>query len=224
MARLAAIAGLVVVLIGALHWWEPFVTAQRAVITSTPSPGPRSAAVGISVKSRSEVCVAPVALDRATARAQVTLSASRPGPSPLEVDATAPGYRSAQAVRPMLQRMPSALAVPIARPSRNVTGKLCVRNESRSRLSFIGTNDPLAIGLARTTIDGKEPAGEAIELELLEERTQSVLGRLGAIVHHAADFTGNLMPFWLAWLLVVALVVGTPFAIFAAYWATLRPE
>jgi hypothetical protein len=30
------------------------------------------------------------------------------------------------------------------------------------------------------------------------------------------------MPFWLAWLLVVALVLGTPFALFGAFWATLR--
>jgi hypothetical protein len=101
---------------------------------------------------------------------------------------------------------------------------MCVRNASRSRLAFVGTNDPFAIGPARTSIDGKQLAGQAVELDLFEARSQSVVGRLGAIVHHAADFTGNLMPFWLAWLLVVALVLGAPFAIFAAFWATLRVE
>jgi hypothetical protein len=225
MGRLAAVvAGLVVVLAGALHWWEPFLTEQRAVITSSPSPGPRSASVGIAVKPRSEICVAPVALDRATARGLVALSSSHAGPSLLEFDASAPGYRSNGRLRPTLQRTPIGLAVPLGRPTHDVIGKVCIRNASRSRLSFVGTNDPIAIGLARTTIDGKEPAGQAIELELLEARNQSVLGRLGAIVHHAADFTGNLMPFWFAWLLLVALVVGTPFAIFGAYWTTLRSE
>jgi hypothetical protein len=117
-----------------------------------------------------------------------------------------------------------AVEIPVATPPRDEIGKLCVRNASRSRLSFVATNEPIAIGLARTTIDGKEVPGQAIELELLEGRTESVLGRLGAIIHHAADFTGNLMPFWMAWLLAVAVVVGTPLAIFAAYWAVLRPE
>jgi hypothetical protein len=99
-----------------------------------------------------------------------------------------------------------------------------VRNASASRIRFTGTNDPIAIGLARTTVDGKALDGQAIALELLEARRQSILGRLGTIVHHAADFTGDLMPFWLAWPLVVALMIGTPLAILFGFWTTLRAD
>jgi hypothetical protein len=214
MARLAALLGLVVALAGALHWWEPFVTQQRAVITSTPSPGPRNVGIGVPLRPGSQLCVAPVAIDSATAKAQFTLSAARPGPTSLTVEPD-----GAQ-VRPTLQRTPLPVALPFAQD--DTRGEVCLRNASRSRLSFVGTNDPISIGLARTTIDGRELSGQAVQLELLEARTESVLGHLGTIVHHAVDFTGNLMPFWLAWLLVVALVVGTPFAIFAAFWASLR--
>jgi hypothetical protein len=214
MARLVAILGLVVALAAALKWWEPFLTEQRAVITATPSPGPRSAGIAVPLKTGSQLCVAPVSIDTATAKAQFTLSAARPGPTALTVE---PG---GVVVRPTLQRYPLPVQVPVAQ--RGEQARACLRNASGSRISLVATNDPISIGLARTTIDGKELTGQAVELELLEARTQSVLGRLGAIVHHAADFTGNLMPFWLAWLLVVALVIGTPFAIFAAFWATLR--
>jgi hypothetical protein len=222
MARLAPILGLVVALAGALHWWEPFLTEQRAVITSTPSPGPRSVGIGVPLKRGARLCVAHVAIDRSTAKAQLTLSASRPGPTPVVFEANGDSYNADAEVQPNLLRSPAPVAFAVGRPPRDLTGEVCVRNASRSRLSFVGTDDPLAIGLARTRIDGKELSGRAVELELLEARTQSVLGRLGAIVHHAADFTGNLMPFWLAWLLVVALVIGAPFAMFAAFWATLR--
>jgi hypothetical protein len=224
MARFAAILGLVVVVAGALHWWRPFLTEQRAVIASAPSPGPRNVGIAVPLKPGSRLCVAPVAIDRASAKAQFRLSAARRGPAFLAFEASAGAYRSSAELRPILRRAPTSVVFPMGRPPGNVTGEVCVRNTGRSPVSFVGTNDPLAIGLARTRVDGKELPVQAVELELLEARTQSVLGRLGTIVHRAADFTGNLMPFWLAWLLVVALVIGTPFAIFAAFWVTLRAD
>jgi hypothetical protein len=224
MARFAAVLGLIVVLVGALHWWRPFLTEQRAIIASTPSPGPRSVGVNVALKPRSRLCVGPVRIDHTTARAQFTLAASRPGLARLAVQARAPSYSFGTALDPTLQRTATALAIPITRPPHDVTGELCLRNAGRSRLLFVGTNDPLSIGLARTRVDDKELADQAVELELLQARQQSVLARFGTIVHRAADLTGNLMPFWLAWLLVVTLVIGTPLAIVAGFWATLRHD
>jgi hypothetical protein len=219
MARLAALLGLAAALVAALHWWEPFLTEQRAVITSTPSPGPRSASIDIPLRAGSQLCVAPVDIDTQTAQAQVKVAAAKPGPTPLEVD---PG---AAMTRPALQRAPTAIRLPVPTPRHDIaSGRICVRNASDSRLTFIGTNDPIAIGLARTTIDGKQLDGQAVELALFAAGSESILGRLGEIVHHAADFTGELMPFWLAWPLVVALVIGTPLAIFGAFWWVLRAD
>jgi hypothetical protein len=186
------------------------------VITATPSPGPRNAGIQVPLKAVSQLCVAPVDIDAATEKAQFTLSASRTGPVPLTVE---PG---GAAVRPTLRRSPLAVQVPVT--ANGGQGQVCLRNAGRSRVLLLATNDPISIGLARTSIDGRELPGQAVELELLEARTQSVLGRLGTIVRHASEFTGSLMPFWLAWLLVVALVVATPFAIFAGFWATLRDD
>jgi hypothetical protein len=224
MARFAAVLGLVVALAGALHWWRPFLTDQRAVVASTPSPGPRGAGIGIPLEPGGRLCVAPVTIDRASAKAQFTLSAAKPGPTRLVFETNGASYHSGAEVKTRLQRTPLPVEFAVGRPLRDVIGEMCVRNASRSRLSFVGASDPISIALTQTRIDGKPLTGQAAELELLEAHTHSVLGRLGTIVRHAADFTGNLMPFWLAWLLVVALVIGAPFAIFAGFWAALRSE
>jgi hypothetical protein len=163
--------------------------------------------------------VAPVELDTRTAKAQFGVWAAQPGPIALQVT---PGDAG---VRPTLTGAPASVQLPVATPARDTpNAQVCVRNASSSRLRFVGTNDPIAIGVARTTIDGNALDGQAVELELLEARKQSVLGRLGTVVHHGADFTGRLMPFWLAWPLVVAFVIGTPLLIFFGFWTTLRAD
>lgn len=222
MARPAAIAGLVIVLIGALVWWRPFVTEQRVVVTSTPSPGPVFSPVPIELKPGSRACVEPLAIDPATARAQVALSGK--GTATVTVVAEAPGYRHEQAVPVQLAPKPAAVELPITPPSRTLEGKLCVVNTGRTRVNVLATNELPAIGLARTSVDGQRRDNRGMALNLFEAQRHSLVGRLGTILHRASDLTGGLMPFWLTWLLVVVLVVGTPFAIFAAYATTLRDD
>jgi hypothetical protein len=212
MARLAPLLGLLVVAVAALHWWEPFLTEDRAVIAASPSPGARGVPIGIPLRAGSELCVAPVELDGHTQRAQFGIWAAQPGTIPLSTAGTT--------VRVPLTQEPAAVQLPVRAPG----SKVCVRNASETQLRFTGTNDPISIGLARTTVDGQPLNGQAVQLDLLEARKQSILGRLGAIVHHAADLTGDLMPFWLAWPLVVALVIGTPLAVFFGFWVTLRSD
>jgi hypothetical protein len=221
MARLAALLGLVVALAGALHWWKPFLTQERVVVTSTPSPGPTGPPVYIPLGPRSRLCVAPAAIDRSTGQAQFTLGpATRP--ASLALEATGRGYRSRRELQIAPNAKAQSVSARLASPGHDVTGSICVRNAGRSPVAFAGTNNLLWIGLATTSMDGRKLEGQGVALNLLEADRQSLLDRLGTIVHRASDFTGNLMPFWLAWLVAVALVVGTPFAVFAGFWVTLR--
>jgi hypothetical protein len=222
MPRLAALLGVAVVLLGALHWWKPFVTQQRLIVTSTPSPGAISAAADVPLDAGSRVCVSPAPIDRATARAEFTLSAPRAGRARLAVEAKAPGYGARQSLDVDLGPQPKTILAPIVSPPRDVVGSICLHNSGRSRIAVTGTDNPVWIGLARTTVDGRELTGRAVAVNLVEARPRSILDRLGTIMRRAADFTGGAMPFWLAWLLTVMLVIGTPLAIFATYWAALR--
>jgi hypothetical protein len=222
MARLSAIGGLVIVLIGALVWWQPFVTEQRVAVTSTPSPGPAFSPIPIRLKPGSRACVEPVAIDPTTARAQVALSGA--GSATVALLAEAPGYRHQSAARVLLAKRPAAVELPIAPPARTLEGKVCVVNTGRARVNVLGTNELPAIGLARTSVDGQLSQDRGIALNLFEAHRHSLVGRLGTSLHRASDLTGGLMPFWLAWLLVVVLVIGTPFAVFAGYAASLRDD
>ncbi|HEX7297884.1 MAG TPA: hypothetical protein VF257_02685 [Solirubrobacteraceae bacterium] len=223
MARRAALLGLAVALAGALYWWQPFLSRERLVVTSTPSPGPIGPSVGIPLGPGSRACVAPAAIDRSTGQAQFTL-APRTQPASVVLEAEAPGYRSRREVTIAPNAKAQSVRAPLASPPHDVTGSICVRNAGRSPIGLAGTNNPVWIGLATTSVDGRKLDGQAVALTLLEPERQSLLDRLGTIVHRASDFTGHLMPFWLAWVLVVALVIGTPFAVFAAFWATLRTD
>jgi hypothetical protein len=222
MPRLAALLGVAVAVLGALHWWKPFVTQQRLVVTSTPSPGAIAAAADIPLDPGSRICVGPAPIDRAMARAQVTLSAPRAQRARLAVEANAPGYGTRRSLEVDLGPQPKTILTPIASPAHDAVGSICLYNSGRSRIAVTGTDNPVWIGLARTTVDGRELTGRAVALSLLEARPRSILDRLGTIVRRAAHFTGGAMPFWLAWLLTVMLVIGTPLVIFATYWATLR--
>jgi hypothetical protein len=223
--KASALAGLIATLVGAAVLWAPFLLRAHPVVTSTPSPGPRASRLDVLLKPGSRACVNPVAIDAATARLQVLVSSRRPDTARLAFDTSAPGYRArGTATVPMSSKVSSARAA-IAPPPRDVTGSVCVRNVGSATVSLFGTNEAPSIGLAQTSLDGRSlGATQGAKLTLLEARDRSILGRLGTIVHRASDFTGGLMPFWLAWPLVVVLVLVTPFAIFAAFWLAFREE
>jgi hypothetical protein len=219
--RAIPLVGLAIVLIGALVWWRPFLTEERAVVTSTPAPVGVFVTSTIDLKRGSQACVGPVALDRATGKAQMGF-ASATGTAQLVLEASAPGYRYRREVRLDVSPRGTPVALDIASPPRDLIGTLCVTNAARAPLSVIGTTEALSFGPAKTSVDGVAIGDRSMALNLLEARPRSILSRLGTIVHRASDFTGGLVPFWLSWLLVVGLVVGTPVAIFVGFAATLR--
>jgi hypothetical protein len=216
---------LAIVLVGAAIWWGPFLARSRVVITSTPSPGPSYSRLDVPLKPGSQACVDNVALDPRSAQVQFIVSSRQPASTPLEFGARAPGYDQSRTLAAVTAGKPVPVRAALAPPARTVNGVVCVRNRSDQEIALYGTNEATAIGLSRTSVDGKSLGGEhAISLTLLEARDRSILARLGTIVHRASDFAGTLMPPWILWPLVVLLVVGAPLAIFWAFWLALREE
>jgi hypothetical protein len=224
-ASLSALAGLLVVLVGAAVMWLPPLLESRPVVTSTPSPGPWISRLDVPLRPGSQACVGNVALDTATGRVQFIVSSRQAGTARLDMEARAPGYLARGAAT-----VPTSSAITPARariqpPARNSVGTVCVRNAGDSTVSLLGTNEATAIGLSQTSVDGRSLGqSHGPKLMLLEARDRSIVARLGTIMHRASDFTGGLMPFWLAWPLVVGFVLATPFAIFAAFRLAFRDE
>jgi hypothetical protein len=224
-ARLSALAGLVVVLIGVAAWVVPWLVRSRPVTTASPSPGPRPPHAGVDVVLRpgGQACVGQVRLDPQTAQLQFTVQG---GPtSRLVIAASAPGYHQRATVTVPGSRRPRRASGRIRPPARDVVGSVCASNHGIAPIALLGTNEAPAIGISQTSVDG-HPLGQTlgVKLVLIGARDQSVVARLGTIVRHASDFTGGAMPFWLAWPLVVVFVIGMPFAIFVAFWLALRDE
>jgi hypothetical protein len=179
----------------------------------------------IVLRPADQVCVAPVRIDATTAQVQVLAASRRPGTASLEVEASAPGYRGRGTVTVPTTPLPQAANARIQPPAHDSDGKVCVTNRGDSPVSLFGTNEAPAIGVSQTSVDGRDLGlTKGVRLALLEAEDRSVIARLGTIMHRAADFTGGLMPVWLAWPLLVLLVLGTPFAIFGAFWLALREE
>jgi hypothetical protein len=222
-ARAAIALAVLLVLAGAVASLWPFITRDRAAITASPSPGPRSADhVDIPLRPRSELCVAPVTIDTASAVAAFTVNSPTVGTTRVDVLTSAPGYRRRAALDVDLRASGTPVNAPVGPPPRRVTGRVCVRNATRHRIALAGTNNPQWIGVARTSIDGRELQNQAIALTLLEPRSQSILDRLGTIVRHATDLTGGAVPFAVGWLIIVGFVVATPVAILLLFWLALR--
>jgi hypothetical protein len=222
-ARLAVALAALLVIAFAIKSPLSFLTIERTVIASSPSPGARAAdTLEIPLRPRSRLCVGPLTLDPATGAANFFLPAAQPGTATLEVVARAPGYRDGTTVRVDIAPPGTPVSAPLRPPPRVVSGNLCVRNRGGRTVRLIGTNNPNWIGIPKTSIDGQELMNQAMALTFIERKRQSILDRLGTIVRHATDLTGGAVPFAVGWLIIVGFVVATPVAILLLFWLALR--
>lgn len=225
MASRVALGGLALALIGVAAWCLPFLLRSADVITATPSPGPSYSRADLALRPGSQACVGKVPIDPATGQVQFRVSSRPPADARLLIEVSGPGYRQSALVTQHAGATPAPATARIARPEHTVVGDVCVRNQGRAPVALYATNQAPAIGVSQTSLDGRSLGqSQGVSLTLLETRKRAPVARLGTIVQRAADFTGGLFPSWLAWPLVVLFVLGTPFAVFAAFWLALRDD
>jgi hypothetical protein len=206
MAR-AAFA--VVLVVGAVLLWRPFLTREHETISATPTPIALYEPVPIVLRPESIACLTGVRFERDS---EVVGFAAR-GVGPLVITATAPGYAALAVARPPLVR---ARLTP---PSEPVTGRLCIRNAGRHAVALPGTTDPGSTAPPVTTIDGRPITPDAA-VTLYRRAPSSYLARAGDIVRHAAAFAWSPA---LLWLFAVLVVLGVPAAIAYGLALSLRP-
>jgi len=197
--------------------WRPFVSAERLVVTATPSLGGLFDSRPLTLRRGDQSCTEPVPIARDTTEARVYLTSTRGGMSPPAVSLTGPGGY-APTVRTEL--IAGGDNVPViarfASPARTTESRLCIRNAGRITINLIGTTEPRSLTLAQTTVNGKS-TGVGIALSLNRGQEQSLVEFAPTIVRRASALTGGMCPTWLIWLMIVMLIMSPLGVALAAY-------
>lgn len=220
---LGCAAFVVVLVLGGLVGWRPWLTAERPQITATPGLAGLFSRVTVPVRAGATACVAPVAFDPASRRAQLlVLARRRSGPAPdLLVVATAAGYRAAARVAGYARGADASVSAPITPPARALEGRLCV-TPAGGRIELVGTNEPRSLTDAQVTVDGRPVGGIGVAVTLTTGARSTFAGHLGTVADRASALTGGLVASWLAWLLLVVGTLALPLGTLAALALALR--
>ena len=199
----------------------PYLTQQREVIASTPTPHALNAVSPVPVKPGSTACMTQVTFSPQAQAVQFDAAgAAQQKTPPLVVTAKGPGYRASARVnggRPGN----GSIDVAIRPASHSLIGELCIRNAGRSQVALAGTTEGRTVGRSLTTVDGVLQVPQ-VSLTLHERAAASLGSRIGALFRHATAL--NPMTPLLAWILAIVVLLLVPLAAFWALAASFRAE
>jgi hypothetical protein len=213
----ASAIGLLLVL-----WWIPWLTQQRDVIVSSPSPPGLFGATTVAVKSPQELCWSNVPLDH---RAQVlgVFPVTGGGAAPaLHFRLAAPGYATTADVPASGYADRQLLRVPLRASPPDAVGTLCVRPD-HGALEFVGTNEPRTRSRPDISVGGK-PVDADVVLYFYRRAPASIGNRLGEIASHAQVVAAPFFGRWLLISLLVLVAAGVPIAVGFAIVHALRED
>src|SRR4051812_30917743 len=205
-----------VVVFGALVWFVPYVEQSRQPVSSTGASPPFYSVRPVPLAPGSLACMTDVTIDTNAGLAQfVAIPGSQAAP-PLRVSARGPdGYQSPAVQLSGGYRNPTPQTAAIRPPTRALIGEVCVRNVGRVAVSLVGTTEKRTSGRERTVIDGRRVAPD-VQLQLLQNRTRTLLEEAPETLQHMATFKGPLVSSGLHWLLLLLVVLGVPVLVIAA--------
>ena len=213
-ALLAAAAGLLVVAIGALAWWAPFVRAPRDYPATIPQTVPLFTTPLVALRHGQQVCFSPAVMDRRSEQPRFRAATpSSPTGGALALTIAGPGYRYAARV-PGGYANNSLLTVPVRPPPRDIATRICLRNEGRPTIALFGVDDRTRAPLT-VTRDGRR-IGPAVQFAFFEARPTSIARRLPTTLDRMQAFRPGLLGPWLFWPLLLLCLGGLPLG---AVWA-----
>jgi hypothetical protein len=224
--ELTAVAiGSVLILAGALLWFEPYLTGAQRSLAEIPSPPAFRAIGAFVVPPGQQACMASVAITPTSRVAQFQVHPARgtvQGGPPVELVLSGSGYET-RARAPGGYTKASTVLLMIVAPGRALIGKACFLNRGMTSVLLNGTTEPRTVSRSATRIGGRPVAGD-IALAFLDNRQRSLLDRLGEIFGHASNLTDRLVPVWLIWILAVLVAFGVPAGTMAAFYVALRED
>jgi hypothetical protein len=214
----------VLILVGALVWFRPFLARQEQPFAEVPAPAALFVSSAFSLAPHSEACMNSVTITPQSEVAEFTVRPTTPTPSggpPLELRLQASGYEARTTIPGGYPG--GAGAVPIKPPKRSQIGNVCFRNLGKSTALLDGTTELRTLSRPLVAVDGRPVYGD-IALAFRKGHRQSLVDRLGEAFAHASNLTDRLVPAWLIWLIAVVVAFGVPAAIIAAFYRALRED
>jgi hypothetical protein len=221
---IAAALTLLLVLLGALAWFLPYLLRVQQPVAEVPTPPALFVLTEFAVPPHDQACMDGVTIVPNARLAQFKLrpaTATPAGGPPVELLISAPGYRARAQVPGGYPG--GSVTLPIDPPKRSVIGVACFVNRGSTPVALDGTTEPRTVARSATQIGGKSVVGD-IALAFLDSRQRSLLHRLGEVFGHASNLTDRLVPVWLIWILAALVTLGVPIGTGAAFYAALRTE
>ena len=221
---LAAALIAVLVLAGALIWFRPYLTREQQPVAEVPGAPAMFTTAPFSVRPREQACMRSVTIDPASRLAEFHLLPAtrtpRGGP-PVDLVLSAPGYRAVASVPGGYPG--GGVSIPFTPPRRTEIGTACFVNEGATTVVLVGTIEPRTVSRSETRIAGKPVVGD-IALTFSDNRSRSLVDRLGEVFGHASNLTDRLLPVWLIWALAIVVAIATPGGMIAAFYLALRED
>jgi hypothetical protein len=208
--RWVLLPALVLALAGAAIFLR-FLTRDRDVIASTPSPRPVFTVTYVPLDPGRRLCIGDVTIPHDARRLRFAVRTyGRPGPA-LHVAlagrtvAVSAGYPDG-----------AQIDVPMTPPERTQLGSVCLRSEGR--VALVGSTEERTQSRPQSRLDGRPVAADSY-LAFGQGRSASALRETPQIIGRMSAFKPGIAGPWLLWPLLVLVVAGMPAGI---VWALLR--
>ncbi len=211
------VVAILLAVLGAAWQFGGFLTAERVVVTGTPSPFalPGGATQDVPVPAGAAACTERVGIDPGDEVAEFEVKGRRP--ARLAVELRGAGYRDRAEVRTRGGRV----YAPFAPPPREVVATVCVRNLERRAIALVGAGDGRLQSGTTTSVAGR-PAGRDFSLHLLARERSSLLARASDVVAAMAIWPPDPVGEAVVWLVLVGLLTGVLVGVPLVYAASLR--
>jgi len=208
-------AAILLVLAGAR--FAIYLTADRGLVASTPSPRPLFKVTQVPLASGQRLCLTDVTIPRDAQRLRVQASTfGRPGPA-LGIELRAGRYDQRLRV-PAGYPDATVLDVPMRPPPAAALGEVCLRQDGATRIALVGTTEERTLSRPVGKLDGRAIAPDTY-LVFDEAGTASALSKTPAILARMSAFRPGIVGPWLLWPLLALVVIGVPAGVL---WALRR--
>jgi hypothetical protein len=221
MARRAVVAMAACLVAGLAAFGVPWLTHDRALPASVPSPPALFAIAYVAVAPGQSACFDDAAIEQHSQQARFRVATGgAPGPA-LALSARGGGWSQSVPVRGGYADG-ATLQVALRPPSRPVLARVCIADRGARPVRLYASADRTR---SRSTAEvAGRPAGRSIWFALFERRRVSLAARLPTVLQRVTAFRPGIVGVWALWVLLAGVIVLLPLVVVLGYRAALRDE